>query len=72
MLREEARHKRVHAYDSTQMKCKTCKTIQKSETPLGPPMSRDQEGKCKKLFGVLEMFYLNVDEGHGGSVGFKN
>ena len=58
MLREEARHKRVHVYDSTQMKCKTCKTIQKSETPLGPPMSRDQEGKCKKLFGVLEMFYF--------------
>ena len=24
------------------------------------------------LSGVLEMFYLNVDEGHGGSVGFKN
>ena len=24
------------------------------------------------ISGVLEMFYLNVDEGHGGSVGFKN
>lgn len=42
-------------YDSAQTKRKA---VQKSETPLGPPKSKDREGKCKKLFGVLAMFHF--------------